>query len=119
MIVFFCFFYTAIIFDPKDIAENLKKQGAFIPGIRPGVKTKEYIDRVLGRLTFWGAIYVSVVCIFPMLLIQQFNVPFYYGGTALLIVVGVAMDTMSQVQSYLITGQYDGLMAKAKVKGRR
>jgi preprotein translocase subunit SecY len=119
MIVFFCFFYTAIIFDPKDIAENLKKQGAFIPGIRPGVKTKEYIDRVLGRLTFWGAIYVSVVCIFPMLLIQQFNVPFYYGGTALLIVVGVAMDTMSQVQSYLITGQYDGLMAKAKIKGRR
>jgi preprotein translocase subunit SecY len=119
MIVFFCFFYTAIIFDPKDIAENLKKQGAFIPGIRPGVKTKEYIDRVLGRLTFWGAIYVSVVCIFPMLLIQQFKVPFYYGGTALLIVVGVAMDTMSQVQSYLITGQYDGLMAKAKVKGRR
>jgi preprotein translocase subunit SecY len=119
MIAFFCFFYTAIIFDPKDIAENLKKQGAFIPGIRPGVKTKEYIDRVLGRLTFWGAIYVSVVCIFPMLLIQQFNVPFYYGGTALLIVVGVAMDTMSQVQSYLITGQYDGLMAKAKIKGRR
>ncbi|GAU07525.1 preprotein translocase subunit SecY [Desulfoplanes formicivorans] len=119
MIVFFCFFYTAIIFDPKDIAENLKKQGAFIPGIRPGVKTKEYIDKVLGRLTFWGAIYVSVVCIFPMLLIRQFNVPFYYGGTALLIVVGVAMDTMSQVQSYLITGQYDGLMAKAKIKGRR
>ncbi len=119
MIVFFCFFYTAIIFDPKDIAENLKKQGAFIPGIRPGVKTQEYIDKVLGRLTFWGAIYVSVVCIFPMLLIRQFNVPFYYGGTALLIVVGVAMDTMSQVQSYLITGQYDGLMAKAKIKGRR
>jgi len=119
MIVFFCFFYTAIIFDPKDIAENLKKQGAFIPGIRPGLKTKEYIDKVLGRLTFWGAVYVSVVCIFPMLLIRQFNVPFYYGGTALLIVVGVAMDTMSQVQSYLITGQYDGLMAKAKIKGRR
>ncbi|WP_462323394.1 preprotein translocase subunit SecY [Desulfoplanes sp.] len=119
MIVFFCFFYTAIIFDPKDIAENLKKQGAFIPGIRPGIKTKEYIDKVLGRLTFWGAIYVSIVCIFPMLLIRQFNVPFYYGGTALLIVVGVAMDTMNQVQSYLITGQYDGLMAKAKVKGRR
>ncbi|PIE69351.1 MAG: preprotein translocase subunit SecY [Deltaproteobacteria bacterium] len=119
MIVFFCFFYTAIIFDPKDIAENLKKQGAFIPGIRPGVKTQEYIDKVLGRLTFWGAIYVSAVCIFPMLLISQFNVPFYYGGTALLIVVGVAMDTMSQVQSYLITGQYDGLMAKAKIKGRR
>ncbi len=119
MIVFFCFFYTAIIFDPKDIAENLKKQGAFVPGIRPGVKTKEYIDKVLGRLTFWGAIYISVVCIFPMMMIKQFNVPFYYGGTALLIIVGVAMDTMSQVQSYLITGQYDGLMAKAKVKGRQ
>ena len=119
MIVFFCFFYTAIIFDPKDIAENLKKQGAFVPGIRPGLKTKEYIDKVLGRLTFWGAIYISVVCIFPMMMIRQFNVPFYYGGTALLIVVGVAMDTMSQVQSYLITGQYDGLMAKGKIKGRR
>ncbi|MFA6809607.1 MAG: preprotein translocase subunit SecY [Desulfoplanes sp.] len=119
MIVFFCFFYTAIIFDPKDIAENLKKQGAFVPGIRPGVKTKEYIDKVLGRLTFWGAIYISVVCIFPMMMIRQFNVPFYYGGTALLIVVGVAMDTMSQVQSYLITGQYDGLMTKGKIKGRR
>lgn len=119
LIVFFCYFYTAIIFDPKDIAENLKNHGGFIPGIRPGQKTKEYIDKVLARLTFWGAIYVSTVCVLPMILIQQFNVPFYYGGTALLIVVGVAMDTMAQVQSYFISGQYEGLMGKAKIKGRR
>jgi len=119
LIVFFCYFYTAIIFDPKDVADNLKKQGGFIPGIRPGEKTREYIDKVLSRLTFWGAIYVSIVCILPMILIKKFNVPFYYGGTALLIVVGVAMDTMGQVQSYLITGQYEGLMGKAKLKAKR
>lgn len=117
-IVFFCFFYTAIIFDPKEIAENLKKQGAFVPGIRPGFKTNEYIDKVLTRLTFWGAIYISIVCVLPMLLMKQFNVPFYYGGTSLLIVVGVSMDTMAQVQSHLISGRYDGLLAKAKIKGR-
>jgi preprotein translocase subunit SecY len=119
LIVFFCFFYTAIIFDTKDIAENLKKQGAFVPGIRPGFKTQEYIDKVLSRLTFWGAIYVSIVCVLPVVMIQNLNVPFYFGGTALLIVVGVAMDTMSQVQSHLITGQYEGLMTKVKLKGRR
>lgn len=119
MIVFFCYFYTAIIFDPKDIADNLKKQGGFIPGIRPGQKTKEYIDKVLSRLTFWGAIYVSIVCVLPMFLIQKFNVPFYYGGTALLIVVGVSMDTMNQIQSHLISRQYEGLMTKNKLKGRR
>lgn len=118
-IVFFCFFYTAIVFDPKDIAENLKKQGAFVPGIRPGFKTHEYIDKVLTRLTLWGSIYISTVCVLPMLLMKQFNVPFYYGGTSLLIVVGVSMDTMSQVQSHLISGRYDGLLAKAKIKGRR
>lgn len=118
-IVFFCFFYTAIVFDPKDIAENLKKQGAFVPGIRPGFKTHEYIDKVLTRLTFWGALYISLVCVLPMLLMKQFNVPFYYGGTSLLIVVGVSMDTMSQVQSHLISGRYDGLLAKAKIKGRQ
>ncbi len=118
LIVFFCYFYTAIIFDPKDIAENLKKQGGFIPGIRPGGKTCEYIDKVLTRLTFWGSLYVSAVCVVPMLLIKQFNVPFYYGGTALLIVVGVAMDTMNQLQSHLISSQYDGLLTKAKIKGR-
>lgn len=118
-IVFFCFFYTAIVFDPKDIAENLKKQGAFVPGIRPGFKTHEYIDKVLTRLTFWGALYISLVCVLPMVLMKQFNVPFYYGGTSLLIVVGVSMDTMSQVQSHLISGRYDGLLAKAKIKGRQ
>ncbi len=117
-IIFFCYFYTAIIFDPKDIAENLKKQGGFIPGIRPGGKTCEYIDKVLTRLTFWGSLYVSAVCVVPMFLIKQFNVPFYYGGTALLIVVGVAMDTMNQLQSHLISSQYDGLLTKAKIKGR-
>ncbi|MFW6325056.1 MAG: preprotein translocase subunit SecY [Desulfovibrionales bacterium] len=119
MIVFFCYFYTAIIFDPKDIAENLKKQGGFVPGIRPGMKTQQYIDRVLSRLTLWGSMYISLICVLPMALIAQFNVPFYFGGTALLIVVGVAMDTMSQVQSYMISSHYEGLMQKAKIKGRR
>ncbi len=119
MIVFFCFFYTAIIFDPKDIAENLKKQGGFIPGIRPGAKTKEYIDRVLTRITLWGALYISLICILPMMLIKNFNVPFYFGGTGLLIVVGVAMDFMGQIESYLISRQYEGLMNKGKLKGRR
>lgn len=119
MIIFFCFFYTAIIFDPKDIAENLKKQGGFIPGIRPGAKTKEYIDRVLTRITLWGALYISLICILPMMLIQQFNVPFYFGGTGLLIVVGVAMDFMGQIESYLISRQYEGLIQKGKVRGRR
>jgi preprotein translocase subunit SecY len=119
MIVFFCFFYTAIIFDPKDIAENIRKQGGFIPGIRPGAKTKEYIDKVLARITLWGAGYISAVCVLPMLLIAQLNVPFYFGGTSLLIVVGVAMDFMSQIESYLISRQYEGLISKTRIKGRR
>jgi len=119
MIVFFCFFYTAIIFDPKDIAENIRKQGGFIPGIRPGEKTREYIDRVLSRITLWGALYVSAVCVLPMFLISQMHVPFYFGGTSLLIVVGVAMDFMSQIESHLISRQYEGLMGKNKMKGRR
>ena len=97
LIFFFCFFYTAIIFDPKDIAENLKKVGGFVPGIRPGDKTREYIDNVLTRLTLWGGIYISIISVLPMLLIAQFNVPFYFGGTSLLILVGVAIDFMSQV----------------------
>lgn len=118
LIIFFCFFYTAIIFDPKDIAENLKKQGGFIPGIRPGRHTKEYIDKVLSRITLWGSLYIAAICVLPMLLINKLNVPFYFGGTALLIVVGVAIDTMNQVQSYLISNQYEGLMQKGKVKGR-
>ena len=119
LIIFFCYFYTAIIFDPKDIAENIRKQGGFVPGIRPGMKTKIYIDRVLARITLWGALYVAAICVLPMLLINQFNVPFYFGGTALLIVVGVSMDTMSQVQSHMISHQYEGLLQKGKLKGRR
>ena len=118
LIVFFCFFYTAIIFDPKDIAENLKKQGGFIPGIRPGGKTREYIDKVLMRITLWGAAYISLVCVIPQVLMSQFNVPFYFGGTSLLIVVGVAMDFMSQLESHLISRQYEGLMGKTRLKGR-
>ncbi len=118
LIVFFCFFYTAIIFDPKDIAENLKKQGGFIPGIRPGIKTREYIDKVLTRITLWGAAYISLVCVIPQVLMRQFAVPFYFGGTSLLIVVGVAMDFMSQIESHLISRQYEGLMGKTRLKGR-
>ena len=114
LIFFFCFFYTAIIFDPKDIAENLKKAGGFVPGIRPGDKTREYIDNVLTRLTLWGGIYISIISVLPMLLIAQFNVPFYFGGTSLLILVGVAIDFMSQVESHLISQQYEGLKSKAR-----
>jgi len=120
IIIFFCYFYTAIVFDPKGISENIQKQGGFIPGIRPGAKTREYIDRVLARITLYGALYVSAICVLPMVLIANFNVPFYFGGTALLIVVGVGMDFMGQIESYLISRQYEGLMGKAgKIKGRR
>jgi preprotein translocase subunit SecY len=118
LIIFFCYFYTAIIFDPKDIAENLKKQGGFVPGIRPGEKTQEYIDGVLTRITLWGAIYITLVCLIPQFLIGYFNIPFYFGGTSVLIVVGVAMDFMGQVNSYMISRQYEGLMGKVKLKGR-
>lgn len=118
MIIFFCYFYTAIVFDPKDIAENLKKQGGFVPGIRPGDKTKEYIDTVLTRITLWGAIYISLVCLLPQFLTSYFSIPFYFGGTSILIVVGVAMDFMGQVNSYMISRQYEGLMGKTKLKGR-
>ena len=119
LIFFFCYFYTAIIFDPKDIAENLKKSGGFIPGIRPGERTQEYVDTVLSRLTLSGAVYISAVSVLPMLLIVNFNVPFYFGGTSLLILVGVAMDFMSQVESHLISRQYEGLMQKQqRVRGR-
>jgi preprotein translocase subunit SecY len=118
LIIFFSYFYTAIIFDPKDIAENLKKQGGFVPGIRPGDKTKEYIDSVLTRITLWGALYITLVCLLPQVLITSFKLPFYFGGTSVLIVVGVAMDFMSQVNSYMISRQYEGLMGKNKMKGR-
>ena len=114
LMFFFCYFYTAIIFDPKEMAENLKKAGGFIPGIRPGEKTEEYIDSVLTRLTFSGAIYISLVCLIPMLLINKFNVPFYFGGTSLLILVGVAMDFMNQIESHMISSQYQSLMQKAQ-----
>lgn len=117
IIIFFCYFYTAIMFDPKGIAENIQKQGGFIPGIRPGARTREYIDRVLARITLWGGFYVSLVCVVPMFLISNFGVPFYFGGTSLLIVVGVAMDFMGRIESYLISRQYEGLMGKAG-KGR-
>lgn len=118
LIFFFCFFYTAIIFDPKDIAENLKKAGGFIPGIRPGDKTREYIDAVLSRLTLWGGVYIAAISVMPMFLMQKFNVQFYFGGTSLLILVGVSIDFMGQVESHLISRQYEGLMGKTRIRGR-
>lgn len=119
MIIFFAFFYTAIIFNPVDIADNLKKYGGYIPGIRPGQKTSEYIYRVLSRLTFVGAFYLAAVCIIPEILISRFNVPFYFGGTSLLIAVGVSLDTVSQIESHLITRSYEGFLKKGRIKGRR
>jgi preprotein translocase subunit SecY len=119
MIVFFAYFYTAVIFNPVDIAENLQKHGGFIPGIRPGPKTSDYIYRVLTRLTFVGAIYLSIVCILPEILISRLNVPFYFGGTSLLIAVGVALDTVSQIESHLVTRSYEGFLKRGRIKGRR
>jgi len=118
MIVFFCFFYTAVTFKPDDVAENLKKNGGFIPGIRPGRKTAEFLDKALVRLTVVGALYLSAICVMPELLITQLNVPFYFGGTALLIVVGVSIDTISQIESHLIMRNYDGFMKAGKIRGR-
>lgn len=120
-IIFFCFFYTAVQFNPDDVAENMKKNGGYIPGIRPGKRTSEYIDRVLTRITLGGALYVSAVCVLPTFLMGKFNVPFYFGGTALLIVVGVSIDTISQIESHLITGNYDGFLGRSgakRIKGR-
>ncbi|RLC28304.1 MAG: preprotein translocase subunit SecY [Deltaproteobacteria bacterium] len=111
-IFFFCYFYTAVHFNPVDVADNMKRYGGFIPGIRPGKNSAEYIDRVLTRITLFGAIYVSVICVLPQFLIYKLNVPFYFGGTALLIVVGVAMDTMNQIESHMLTRHYDGFMKK-------
>jgi len=119
MIFFFSYFYTAIIFNPVDIADNLKKYGGYIPGIRPGQKTSEYIYKVLSRLTFVGAIYLAIICVLPEFLIKKFNVPFYFGGTSLLIVVGVALDTVSQIESHLLTRSYEGFLKKGRIKGRR
>ncbi len=120
-IIFFCFFYTAVQFNPEDVAENMKKNGGYIPGIRPGKRTSEYIDKVLTRITLGGALYVSAVCVLPTFLMSKFNIPFYFGGTALLIVVGVAIDTISQIESHLITGNYEGFLGRGgakKIKGR-
>ena len=118
-IVFFCFFYTAVVFNPIDVADNMKKYGGFVPGIRPGKKTAEYIDHVLSRLTFGGAIYVSLVCVLPSILMVYMNVPFYFGGTALLIVVGVALDTAGQIETHLLARQYEGFLKKGRLARRR
>jgi len=118
-IIFFCFFYTAIVFDSRDTADNLKRSGAFIPGIRPGEQSARYIDSVLTRLTAVGAIYITLVCLMPEFLILKWNVPFYFGGTSLLIIVVVVMDFIAQVQSHLMSSQYEGLMKKANLKGGR
>ncbi len=118
-IIFFCYFYTAVSFNPVDVADNMKKYGGFVPGIRPGKKTAEYIDRILTRITLGGAIYLCVICVLPSILIARFNVPFYFGGTGLLIVVGVAMDTIQQIESHLITRHYEGFLKKGQMKGRR
>lgn len=117
LIIFFCFFYTALMFNPKEVADNLKKSGAYIPGIRPGEQTTKYIDTVLTRLTVCGAVYIAAVCLMPQFLVVATNVPFYLGGTSLLIVVVVVMDFMSQVQSHLMSHQYDSLMKKSNLKG--
>jgi preprotein translocase subunit SecY len=119
LIIFFAFFYTAIVFNPTDVAENMKKAGGYIPGIRPGQKTAEYIERVLSRITLSGAVYLCNVCLLPTMLIAQFNVPFYLGGTALLIVVGVALDTVAQIETHLITHSYEGFMKRGRLRGRR
>ena len=115
-IIFFCFFYTALVFNSRETADNLKKSGAFIPGIRPGDQTAKYIDKILMRLTLAGAIYITLVCLLPEFLILRYNVPFYFGGTSLLILVVVTMDFMAQVQNYMMSQQYESLLKKANFK---
>ena len=119
LIIFFCYFYTAVTFNPVDVADNLKKWGGYIPGLRPGKPTADYIDRILTRITLGGALYVAAVCVLPTILVSRFNVPFYFGGTALLIVVGVAMDTMGQIESHMLTRHYEGFMKKRIGRVRR
>jgi preprotein translocase subunit SecY len=119
LIIFFCYFYTAVTFNTADVADNMKKFGGYIPGIRPGQRTAEYIDRVLARITLGGAVYVAAVCVLPSLLIRRFNVPFYFGGTALLIVVGVALDTVAQIETHMLTRSYQGFMKRGRLRGRR
>lgn len=118
LIVFFCYFYTAIAFNPADLSENMKKYGGFIPGIRPGQPTAEFIDRTLTRITIWGALAVCAIAVFPDLLTRQLHIPIYFGGTSLLIIVGVALDTMKQIESHLLMRHYDGFMKKGRLKGR-
>ena len=117
LILFFCFFYTALVFNSRETADNLKQSGAFIPGIRPGDQPAGYIDKNLVRLTLAGAIYITLVCLLPEFMILKYNVPFYFGGTSLLIIVVVTMDFMAQVQNYLMSQQYDSLLKKANFKG--
>jgi preprotein translocase subunit SecY len=119
LIIFFAYFYTAVTFNTSDVADNMKKFGGFIPGIRPGQRTAEYIDRVLVRITLGGALYVALVCVLPALLISRFNVPFYFGGTALMIVVGVALDTVAQIETHMLTRSYQGFMRRGRLRGRR
>jgi preprotein translocase subunit SecY len=119
LIVFFCYFYTAVTFNPADVADNMKKFGGYIPGIRPGPRTAEYIDRVLTRITLSGALYVAAVCVLPSILISEFRVPFFFGGTALLIVVGVALDTVAAMETHMITRSYEGFMKRGRIRGRR
>jgi preprotein translocase subunit SecY len=116
-IVFFCFFYTALVFNSRETAENLKKSGAFVPGIRPGEQTAKYVDKILMRLTLAGAVYITAVCLLPEFLVLKWNVPFYFGGTSLLIIVVVTMDFMAQVQAYLMSHQYESLLRKSGAKG--
>ena len=117
-IMFFCFFYTALVFNSRETADNLKKSGAFIPGIRPGDQTARYIDRILSRLTLAGAIYITAVCLLPEFLVLKYNVPFYFGGTSLLIIVVVTMDFWAQVQSYVMSQQYESLLEEGELQGR-
>jgi preprotein translocase subunit SecY len=117
LIMFFCFFYTSLVFNSRETADNLRRSGAFIPGIRPGQQTAEYIDKVLTRLTFWGAIYITAVCLLPEFMILEFSVPFYFGGTSVLIMVVVTMDFIAQLQAHMMTHQYEGLLKKANLRG--
>jgi preprotein translocase subunit SecY len=119
MIIFFSYFYTAVVFNPQETADNLKKYGGFIPGIRPGSATADYFDHVLTRLTTVGGLYLVAVCLLPEILISDYGLPFYFGGTSILIVVSVTMDTVTQIQSHLLAHQYEGLIRKARVRGRR
>jgi preprotein translocase subunit SecY len=119
MIIFFSYFYTAVVFNPQETADNLKKYGGFVPGIRPGSATADYFDHILTRLTTIGALYLVAVCLLPEILISHYGVPFYFGGTSLLIIVSVTMDTVTQIQSHLLAHQYEGLIRKARVRGRR